>query len=62
MDEAAGSARNRGDKRPAYLAYGPHTWALLDDALRHAAAAPLAAAMDRWIPPAHRANPQGLAP
>jgi hypothetical protein len=33
---------------------------LLDAALRHSAAAPLAAAMDRWIPPAMRANPLGL--
>jgi hypothetical protein len=49
------------DNRPAYLAYGPHTWALLDDALRHPAAASLAAAMDRWIPPARRANPPDLA-
>ena len=32
----------RRDNRPAYLAYGPHTWALLNDALRHPAAAPLA--------------------
>jgi aminoglycoside/choline kinase family phosphotransferase len=51
----------RRDNRPAYLAYGPHTWALLDVALRHPVAAPLAAAMDRWIPPAHRANPPDLA-
>ena len=51
----------RRDNRPAYLAYGPHTWALLDRALAHPAAAPLAAAMDRWIPPAHRANPPDLA-
>jgi hypothetical protein len=49
------------DHRPHYLAYGPRTWRLLQDALRHPAAAPLAAAMDRWIPPARRANPQGLA-
>jgi hypothetical protein len=51
----------RRDNRPAYLAYGPHTWALLNDALHHPAAAPLAAAMDRWIPPANRANPPDLA-
>jgi len=49
------------DNRPGYLAYGPHTWALLNDALRDPAAAPLAAAMDRWIPPARRANPPDLA-
>jgi hypothetical protein len=47
----------RRDNRPAYLAYGPHTWALLNDALHHPAASPLAVAMDRWIPPATRANP-----
>jgi N-acetylmuramate 1-kinase len=51
----------RRDNRPAYLAYGPRTWALLNNALRHPAAAPLAAAMDRWIPPEHRANPPDLA-
>ena len=49
------------DNRPGYLAYGPHTWALLNDALCDPAAAPLAAAMDRWIPPARRANPPDLA-
>jgi aminoglycoside/choline kinase family phosphotransferase len=49
------------DNRPNYLAYGPHTWALLNDTLQHPAAAPLGAAMDRWIPPARRANPPDLA-
>jgi aminoglycoside/choline kinase family phosphotransferase len=49
------------DNRPFYLAYGPHTWALLQAALAHPAAAPLARAMDRWIPPDRRANPPGLA-
>lgn len=49
------------DNRPGYLAYGPHTWTLLNDALHHPAAAPLAAAMDRWIPPTRRANPPNLA-
>jgi N-acetylmuramate 1-kinase len=49
------------DHRPHYLAHGPRTWRLLDAALRHPAAAPLAAAMDRWIPKAMRANPPGLA-
>jgi aminoglycoside/choline kinase family phosphotransferase len=48
------------DNRPAYLAYGPHTWALLENALRQHAAAPLAAALDRWIPPVHRRNPPDL--
>jgi aminoglycoside/choline kinase family phosphotransferase len=51
----------RRDNRPAYLAYGPHTWALLNDALHHPVAAPLAAVVDRWIPPANRANPPDLA-
>jgi aminoglycoside/choline kinase family phosphotransferase len=51
----------RRDNRPAYLAYGPHTWVLLNDALRHPAAASLTAAMDRWIPLANRANPPDLA-
>ena len=47
----------RRDGRPGYLAYGPRTWRLLGEALSHPAAAPLAAAMDRWIPPAYRQNP-----
>jgi aminoglycoside/choline kinase family phosphotransferase len=49
------------DHRPQYLAHGPRTWRMLGSALRHPATAPLAAAMDRWIPPDKRANPQGLA-
>jgi N-acetylmuramate 1-kinase len=49
------------DRRRHYLAYGPRTWRLLESALSHQAAAPLAAAMDRWIPPSRRGNPQGLA-
>jgi N-acetylmuramate 1-kinase len=52
----------RRDGRPAYLAHGPHTWALLNAALTHPAAAPLARVMDRWIPPHRRANPPDLAP
>jgi aminoglycoside/choline kinase family phosphotransferase len=48
------------DGRPQYLAHGPRTWRLLEDALSHPAAAPLAAALDRWIPPATRGNPPGL--
>ena len=47
----------RRDGRPGYLAYGPRTWRLLEQALAHPAAAPLAAAMDRWISPEHRSNP-----
>lgn len=49
------------DHRPNYLAYGPRTWRLLADTLREPQAQPLAAAFDRWIPDAHRANPPGLA-
>jgi aminoglycoside/choline kinase family phosphotransferase len=48
------------DGRPQYLGYGPRTWRLLGEALRQAAAEPLAAALDRWIPAACRRNPDGL--
>jgi len=48
------------DHRPHYLAYGPRTWALLTRALEHPAVAPLKAALDRWVPVDHRANPPGL--
>jgi hypothetical protein len=48
------------DNRPQYLAYGPRTWRLLADALSEPAAAPLAAALNRWIPPAARGNPPSL--
>ncbi len=47
----------RRDGRMHYLAYGPQTWRLLADALRHPAAAPLARAFDRWIPPERRGPP-----
>nr|WP_294517067.1 phosphotransferase [uncultured Rhodopila sp.] len=50
------------DGRPQYLAYGPRTWRLLDDALRQPAAAPLARALNHWIPAAMRGNPPGLEP
>lgn len=50
------------DARPQYLANGPRTWQLLADALSEPAAEPLAAALDRWIPPARRGNPAGLEP
>ncbi len=46
------------DGKMHYLAHGPRTWQLLDDALRHPAAAPLARAVDRWIPPERRGNPR----
>jgi hypothetical protein len=51
----------RRDNRPGYLRHGPRTWSLLEQAVRQPAAAPLAAAMDRWIPPHRRCNPPDLA-
>jgi len=50
----------RRDGRPGYLAHGPRTWRLLEQAVREPAAAPLAAALDRWIAPDRRANPPDL--
>jgi hypothetical protein len=47
----------RRDGRPGYLKHGPRTWRLLEQAVRHPAAAPLGAALDRWIPPDRRGNP-----
>jgi N-acetylmuramate 1-kinase len=51
----------RRDGRPGYLAYGPRTWRLLELAVREPAAAPLAAALDRWIPRGRRRNPPDIA-
>ena len=51
----------RSDDRPGYLRYGPRTWRLLEQAVRQPAAAPLATALDRWIPPNCRCNPPDLA-
>jgi aminoglycoside/choline kinase family phosphotransferase len=51
----------RRDGRPGYLVHGPRTWRLLEQAAREPAAAPLRAALDRWIPSVRRANPPGLA-
>ncbi len=48
----------RRDQRPQYLAHGPHTWRLLAAALRHPIAAPLAAALDRWVPMGMRGTPE----
>ena len=45
------------DRRPQYLAHGPRTWRLLDAALARPAAAPLALALNRWIPRSDRGNP-----
>ena len=47
----------RRDGKPRYLAYGPHTWRLLEAALKHPATEPLARALNRWIPAADRGNP-----
>ncbi len=49
------------DNRPQYLAHGPRTWRLLNQALEDPAVAPLARALDRWIPAEQRRNPPGLA-
>jgi aminoglycoside/choline kinase family phosphotransferase len=51
----------RRDGRPGYLTHGPRTWRLLQQALREPVAAPLATALDRWIPPDRRRNPPDLA-
>jgi aminoglycoside/choline kinase family phosphotransferase len=51
----------RRDGRPGYLAFGPRTWRLLEKAVREPTVAPLAAALDRWIPPGRRGNPPNLA-
>jgi aminoglycoside/choline kinase family phosphotransferase len=48
------------DGRPQYLVHGPRTWRLLNEALRHPAAAPLAAALNRWLPASLRGNPPKL--
>jgi len=50
------------DDRPQYLAYGPRTWRLLDNALRQPAAESLARALNFWIPAAQRGNPPALKP
>ena len=47
----------RRDGRPQYLEHGPRTWRLLNAALTNPAVAKLAAALDRWVPPAQRRNP-----
>ena len=47
----------RRDGKPHYLAHGPRTWALLQAALEAPETAPVAAWLDRWIPPAKRSNP-----
>jgi hypothetical protein len=49
-----------GRGRARYFAHTPRARHLLLEALGHPAAASLAVVTDRWIPPAMRANPQGL--
>jgi len=46
------------DGRPQYLAHGPRTWRLLQDALSQPAAELLSIALNRWIPAAMRGNPR----
>jgi aminoglycoside/choline kinase family phosphotransferase len=48
------------DGRPGYLVHGPRTWRLLTRAVTEPSAAPLARALDRWVPEAQRRNPPGL--
>ena len=48
------------DSRPQYLVYGPRAWRLLTRALEEFTAAPLAKALDRWVPYEQRRNPPGL--
>jgi aminoglycoside/choline kinase family phosphotransferase len=51
----------RRDGKPHYLAHGVRTWARLEASLAHPACAPLAAALDRWIPSERRRNPAAVA-
>jgi aminoglycoside/choline kinase family phosphotransferase len=48
------------DGRLQYLVHGPRTWRLLTRALTAPAAAALAKALDRFVPPDQRRNPPGL--
>jgi len=50
----------RRDGKPRYLQHGPRCWALLDEALRHEATAPLRRFLDRHVPPDLRQNPAVL--
>jgi N-acetylmuramate 1-kinase len=47
----------RRDSRPQYLVHGARTWRLLHRAVQEPVAAPLRAALDRWIPRDMRCNP-----
>jgi N-acetylmuramate 1-kinase len=48
------------DGKPQYLEHGPRTWRLLTRALSEPAVAPLAIALDRFVPTEQRRNPPGL--
>jgi aminoglycoside/choline kinase family phosphotransferase len=48
---------HRRDGKPGFLVHGPRTWRLLARALARPEAAPLAAFLDCWVPPARRGNP-----
>jgi N-acetylmuramate 1-kinase len=50
----------RRDGRYGYLAHGPRTWRLFEQAVLDPAAGALATALDRWIPPERRGNPPDL--
>ena len=58
---ANGCASPAATAGPATWSHGPRTWRLLEQAVREPVAAPLAAALDRWIPPDRRCNPPDLA-
>lgn len=47
----------RRDGKPHYLRHGPRCWALLQEALRHPATAPLATWLDHHLPADLRRNP-----
>jgi hypothetical protein len=48
----------RRDGKRGYLIHAPRTWALLEAALSHPAAAPLASWFDAHVPPALRRAPE----
>ena len=57
---ANGCGWRNATARPQYLEHGPRTWRLLTRALSEPAAAPLAVALDRFVPQEQRRNPPGL--
>jgi aminoglycoside/choline kinase family phosphotransferase len=50
----------RRDGKRQYLVHGPRCWAMLDRALRHPAAAPLADFLDRHVPREARRTPDSV--